>query len=234
MIHRLRGGSRRAHHLSGVRGIEQHPVGVDQRVDVLDGLRPEADEADIDLAPNLLDDPVGEADATRLGQGLQARRHVDAGSVDVVAVDDDVADIDTHAELDAAFGRNIGVTLGHAPLDRHRAPQGIDHAGEFDQRAVAHELDDAAPMRGDQGIGKVGAVGLQRVQGSGLVLAHEAGVTDNVRGQDGGQLAVQKMPPRKGSGVPDRDYPMRISVGCVDRPQMAAKNIVPGAERATP
>ena len=40
--------------------------------------------------------------------------------------------------------------VGHALLDRDGAGDRVDHAGELDDRAVAHQLDDAAPVLGQQ------------------------------------------------------------------------------------
>ena len=72
--------------------------------------------------------PPGSASA------FQPRRDVDAVAEDVVALDDDVADIDADAKLDAPVLGDVGVALGHAALHLDGAAHGIDHAGEFDQQ----------------------------------------------------------------------------------------------------
>src|SRR6187551_3466566 len=47
--------------------------------------------------------PAGEAEASRCGDFLEAGRNVHAVAEDVVAIDDDVTDVDTGAEGDAAI-----------------------------------------------------------------------------------------------------------------------------------
>jgi hypothetical protein len=54
-------------------------------------------------------DGTGDTDATRLGEAFQTGRNIDAIAVDLDAVDDDVAEIDTDAELHPAVGREVGV-----------------------------------------------------------------------------------------------------------------------------
>ena len=54
-------------------------------------------------------------------QRLQSRRHVHAVAPHVVAIDDDVAEVDADAELDPLLRRNVGIALGHAALDLDRA-----------------------------------------------------------------------------------------------------------------
>ena len=56
--------------------------------DVLDVLRPQILEADIQLAVDFLEHLVRDENATRVGQGLQTRGDVDAVAVDVVSLDD--------------------------------------------------------------------------------------------------------------------------------------------------
>ena len=85
----------------------------------------------------------------RLGQGFDPRGDVDAVAVDVVALDDHVAEIDADAQLDAVVRRDIRVPLGHRLLHLDRAAHRIDDAGKLHQHAVAGGLDDAAVVLGD-------------------------------------------------------------------------------------
>src|SRR6266446_9003691 len=74
---------------------------------------------------------------SRIGQGFDPRRDVDAVAVEVVALDDHVAEIDADAQLDAAVRRDTRVPLGHRLLHRDRATHRIDDAGKLHQHAVA-------------------------------------------------------------------------------------------------
>ena len=80
---------------------------------------------------------------------------------DVAVLDDDVADIDADAKLDAAVRRQSGVAFGHHRLHLARAAQCVDDAGEFDQEAVTGGLDDAALMAADHRIDELGAKRLE-------------------------------------------------------------------------
>ena len=102
-----------------------------------------------------------DADPARLGQAFQPRRDIDAVAIDVVALDDDVAEIDADAELDARCPPARRVALGHLALHVDRAAHRVDDAGELDQQAVASGFDDAAAMLLDLRVGKLAPEDLQ-------------------------------------------------------------------------
>ena len=78
----------------------------------------------------------------------------------------------------------------HALLQFDRAGDRVDRTGELDQHAVAHDLDDAAVMLGDQRIQDALTPLLQRRQRARLVLLHQSAVADHVGGKDGGEAAL--------------------------------------------
>ena len=171
-----------------------HAVHAQRPGDVLDGLLAAIVEGDVELALDLLVDVRRDADAAGIGQFLKARRDVDAVAVDVVALDDHVAQVDADAERDAPILGYLGVALGHAALDGDRAIDRVDDARELDQRAVAHQLDDAPAVVRDLGVDEFGAVGLQHVERAGLVVAHQARIADDIRAQDSGKPAFDALP----------------------------------------
>ena len=67
----------------------------------LSSLLAEIVEGESDLAAAPACTRLRDADAARLGDAFQPRGDVDAVAEDVVALDDDVADIDADAEFDA-------------------------------------------------------------------------------------------------------------------------------------
>ena len=91
--------------------------------------------------------------AAGLGEPLQPGRDVDAVAIDVIAVDDDIADIDPDAEHEALVGQCSSAS--HGFLDRDGAAHGVDRAGELDQHAVAGELHQPAAVAGNQRIDDV-------------------------------------------------------------------------------
>ena len=147
-------------------------------------------EAEGELVLDLVVHVAGEQDPARLGQGLEPRGDVDPVAEDVAALVDDVADVDADAEADALGLGDVRLPLGHAALDRDRAGDRVDDAGELAEDAVAHQLDDAPAVLGDERLDELLAVGLEAVEGALLVALHQARVADHVRRQDGGEPAV--------------------------------------------
>jgi hypothetical protein len=85
----------------------------------------------------------------RLGDGLQARCDVDAVTIEVAALDQDVTQIDTNTQHDAASLREVCIRSGHAVLQLERTPDGVNSAAELDEHTVPCDLEDAALMSGD-------------------------------------------------------------------------------------
>jgi hypothetical protein len=123
------------------------------------------------------------------------RRHVHAVAIDIVTLDDDVAQIDPDAKIDPPVGGYVLVSAGHALQNRHGALHRADDTGELHQGAVTHELHDAPFVRGNFRIDQLGAMRLERHQGSRLVSLHEPAVAHHVGGQDGGETAFHVGPP---------------------------------------
>ena len=97
------------------------------------------------LPRDLVVDAAGDADAARLGQALQPRRDIDAVAVEVVALDDDVAEIDADAQHDTPRLRQVRIRS--AIIRRCSSTAHVTASTalrELDQHAVAHQLDDAA------------------------------------------------------------------------------------------
>src|ERR1035437_9370003 len=127
-------------------------MNADRTYYVLDRLLSHVLETKAELIAYLIVHDAGNHDPAGVGQRLQARRHIDAVSENVIAVENDVADIDADAEFDALVRRCRGVALCHAALDIDRATDGIDHAHELHEHSIARRFDDSAAMFGDLGI----------------------------------------------------------------------------------
>jgi hypothetical protein len=146
-------------------------------------------EGEIELLAHLVAHDSADADPAGLGQGFEACRDIDAVAVDVAPVPDDVAEIDAHAEPDAALFGHLGLAVGHAALDFHSAPDGIHHALEVRQEAVAGVLDHAATMLGDLRFDQLLKVRFQPLVRPLLVRPHEARIARHVGGEDRGETA---------------------------------------------
>ena len=97
----------------------------------------------------MIADRLRNSDTTRSATLSKSRRDVDAIAVDVVAFDDDVAEIDADAEFNAALSWQLRVAILHPALNLDRAGDCVDYAGKFRENTIAGEFDDAALVLGD-------------------------------------------------------------------------------------
>src|SRR5713101_1746613 len=105
-----------------------------------------------ELVSYLLMHSTGDADPTGFRETLEAGGDVDAVAVDLLAIHHHVAEVDADAEFHAALGREIRVFGLQHGLDLDGALDGIDHAGEFGEYAVARRIDEAPVMLLDEQI----------------------------------------------------------------------------------
>jgi hypothetical protein len=150
---------------------------------------------EIDFVAHLVTHDPADADPARLGQGFQPRRDIDAIAEDVVVVDDDVAEIDADAKLDAALARDTVIAQRHLALQFDRAAHRIDDAREFDQQPVAGRLDNAAAMLGNFGVHQFAPGYLERRERALLVLAHQPRIAGDIGRQHRRQAPLDPLPP---------------------------------------
>ena len=88
-------------------------------------------------------------------------------------------------------------TLEHAgscssisALDRRGAMDGVDDAREFDEGAVAHELDRATAELLDSRVEQLPPAGLQSRQRVDFRLPHKSAVSDDVGGENCGKSSL--------------------------------------------
>ena len=88
------------------------------------------------------------------------------------------------AKFDAPLGRHARVALDHGVLHFDGAAHGVDHAAEFDERAVAGALYDAAMMDRNRRVDEITPKRPEPRQRPILVRAREPAEADDVGGQD--------------------------------------------------
>ena len=118
----------------------------------------------------MIEGRAGDANASRLGQSLETRGYVHPVPIDIAAISNDVAEVHADAKLQLLCLRGALIAAKHAPLDRRRTLDGIYDARELNQRAVAHELDDAATELFDRRIDQLPTASLQSLQRAYLVF----------------------------------------------------------------
>ncbi len=89
--------------------------------------------------------------------------------MDIIPVNYDVAEMNTHAEADGRVVGHVRVARHHAVLHGHGALYGRDHTGKFEQQTIAHCLDDSPAMLGDFRVNQLSAVSAQRFERSDFV-----------------------------------------------------------------
>ena len=139
-------------------------------------------ELKVELRLDVLVDRRGQADAAGIGQRFKAGGNIDAVAINVVTLDDHVAEVDADPKLDA-----LGLWLRraahyHFPLNSRSAGYGVHDTIKFHQRSIAHQLDDAAAMLGDQRLQDRCTSSLDRGVRAGLVRLHQAAVADYIGG----------------------------------------------------
>ena len=145
------------------------------------------------LALDLIAHNARDRHAADRRQRLEARRDVDAFAVDVVALDDDFAQIDADAVADAlGFGKIRSRPSAVASWIASAQLTAAIDARELDQRAVTHQLEQRPPWVVTCGSKIRLRLALSRSSVPGLVGLHQAAVADHVGGQDGGQFALHQ------------------------------------------
>jgi hypothetical protein len=124
----------------------------------------------------------------------------DTIAMDLAVLDNDVAEVHSHPECDPFFLRCPGIAFDHASLPRNRAGDGLDYPREVDQNAVPGRLDDAPAMFANFGVDQFAPMRLHLRERAFLVGAHEPAVPRDVRGENGGQPALDAF--RGQSGTP--------------------------------
>ena len=108
----------------------------------------------------------------------------------VFALDDHVAEIDPDANVDAPLYRDAIVAFGHPALEDDRTLDCICNAAELRQQSVAHQLEDAPAVLVNLGLEQLSAVHPELSERIRLILLHQPGVAHDIRGKDGGKVAL--------------------------------------------
>ena len=165
-------------------------VDPDRLGDVLDALRPERAEAQVELVPDLLVHGLRQAYPAGGRQRLQAR-----GDIDAVAVQSPSAATITSPRLTpmrSSKSAPVGdtrVQFARVFLNFDRAGEGIDDARKIRQQSVPGGRNDPPAAPRDDRVDR-GAQPGQRLIGAALVGAHQPAETGDVGAQQRRELAT--------------------------------------------
>jgi hypothetical protein len=172
---------------SGSGGVGEgrfHPVDPHRTGDVFDLLLAQILKGKGQPVADVVMNRIGDEHPAGIGERFDAGGDVDAVAIEVVALDNHVAEIDADAQFDAALRRDTGVPLRHRLLHFNRAAHRIDHARKFHQQAIAGGLDDAARMLGDLRIEKVAAQRFEAFERALLIRPHQPRIPRHIGGED--------------------------------------------------
>jgi hypothetical protein len=125
-------GKRRTYNRgSSRRGLASDPVRLDRLGDVLHLLLAKIGEGQRQLGADLIPHCTGDANPARLRKSFQAGSDIHGVAEEIVALNDDVADVQPDAEPHLLTGRSIRIRSCYCVLHRDSTLHGIHGAGEI-------------------------------------------------------------------------------------------------------
>jgi hypothetical protein len=158
--------------------------------DVLESWFSQILETNIDLSFDLPIRIVRQADTSGLRVAFKPCGNVDAVPVDIVGVDHHIAQVDANSEIEAHLVL-VGLLPGDAVLPSDGARDSVYDASEFHQNAVAHQLNYAPSMLGNEGFDHERSQPLEARERAHFVLAHEPAITDYIGSENGSETPLQ-------------------------------------------
>ena len=145
-----------------------------------------------------------DADPARLRKGLQPRRDIDSITEEIIALNQDVPDVDADAEPHLLIGLFLRILLGYGVLHRDSTLRGTHGAREIGDQTVTSRAENPTAMRGDEAIDD-DPVGRERSKGTDLIPTHEGAVAGDIGGENRGELPFDGMR-FQGSGTSRFEY----------------------------
>ena len=137
------------------------------------------------FAPDLVVNVGGNADTAGLGYCFQSFCDIYSVTMDVFAVNDDVAEVDSDAKFKASTINLFFIALCHFLLNINGAFNRRQHIRKFGQESVTGVFDDATLVTFNAGINDFAAFLAPGEIGGILVVVHYRLVTSHVGCQDG-------------------------------------------------
>src|SRR5215471_18692677 len=170
----------------------------------------------IELIAHFIAHNAADADAPWLRQGFETRRDVDAVAIDVLPVNDNIAHVQANPKLNTPLRRNLGIALGHLPLDIDSTAQGVDDTGKLNKHAVARRLNNAPAVFRDLGIDDRASVALERGQCAFFIQTHQPRIASDIRCKNGRKAALDPLSTQGAS-------PKSVSTSCASPVELAAR-----------
>lgn len=115
---------------------------------------------------------------------LQPRGDVHTITIEIVAIDDQVAEVQAESEHNGCLLGFVPVGLDHSLLELDCRPKGVHCTGKLGQSAVSGQLDQPAAVARQCRLEPLLAVLPQARQGAALVPPHQSGIADHIGRND--------------------------------------------------
>ena len=175
--------------MSNIRG---DAISAYRPLDVLEHLLAQILKSKVEPIADVISSGCRDDDAARLRNAFKLCRHIDVIPIDVVGLDDHVAEIDAHAKLYAAVVRHTCIAHSHSLLDRGSTGDSVHDARKVRQKSVAGMLHNATLVLADLGVDQLLAVRFPSGMGASLVQTHKSAIGHNICGEDGRQTPVHR------------------------------------------
>src|ERR1051325_1002019 len=116
---------------------------------------------------------LGNADTAGFGDAFEPSRDIYTVTENVLALHDDVADVDANPKLHTPILRKLGVVVSGGALYGDSATNRVNYARELHQHAIAGGLDDSSAVFGDGGVDQFAAECLEARECAFLVEPNE-------------------------------------------------------------
>jgi hypothetical protein len=132
------------------------------------------------------------------------RSYVNAVTVEIVAIHDQVAEMQADPEHDGIVLGLVTIGLSHDLLELDGSSQCIDCTDKLDQGAVTRELDQPSTVARQCRLDVFSAMCLQSGQSSAFVSAHQTRVANDIRCQNGRQSPYNPLAGQEASATATR------------------------------
>ena len=146
--------------------------------------------ANIDSLFELIKSCSRQTDPSDVGNRFDLGCNIDAITENVIPVNDNVTEVDPDTILDQLIRGGADFSLGHCPLDRDRAFDGVNRTGKYHQQAITHGFNNSTLMRGNGWGDEIGEVGFVSGDCFAFIGLHETGISHHVERQYRGKFAL--------------------------------------------
>jgi hypothetical protein len=129
----------------------------------------------------------GDTDSTRRGEPLQSGGDVDTIAIDIVSVDDDLAEIDAKSKQDPAFFGQVRILFAQGFLDCHCGLECFADGAEIREHGIARVVHDPPPV-GRNRLGDDIEISTESPMRTFLVFAGQPAISRYIGINDGGEL----------------------------------------------